>query len=207
KTRLVPPLSEDEALRLYVAFLEDAAEIYSAPGRWQGVLDAEPDPDDPTLRTLFARPWRRCRHAGGDLGARLAASSEREFARAGLRRGPSGGSGAASPGSCRPRPHTAGLSSRDGARARSPFGGAVIPVLDARRMRAADAAAIRSGIPSGRLMENAAEGLAEELVRSYPRARVVTVVCGPGNNGGDGLAAARLLAAGGRSVSVFTLAD
>ena len=74
-------------------------------------------------------------------------------------------------------------------------------------MRAADAAAIRSGIPSGRLMENAAEGLAEELVRSYPRARVVTVVCGPGNNGGDGLAAARLLAAGGRSVSVFTLAD
>ena len=83
----------------------------------------------------------------------------------------------------------------------------MIPVLDARRMRAADAAAIRSGIPSGRLMENAAEGLAEELVRSYPRARVVTVVCGPGNNGGDGLAAARLLAAGGRSVSVFTLAD
>ena len=81
KTRLVPPLSEDEALRLYVAFLEDAAEIYSAPGRWQGVLDAEPDPDDPTLRTLFARPWRRCRQAGGDLGARLAASFEREFSR------------------------------------------------------------------------------------------------------------------------------
>lgn len=83
----------------------------------------------------------------------------------------------------------------------------MIPVLDARRMRAADAAAMRSGVASGRLMENAARGLSAELLRSYPQARKVAVVCGPGNNGGDGLAAARLLAGRGLSASVFTLGD
>ena len=83
----------------------------------------------------------------------------------------------------------------------------MIPILDSRRMRSADAAAIRGGIPSSRLMENAAEGLAGELVRSFPRAQRVVVACGPGNNGGDGLAAARLLAGRGVSVSIFTLGD
>ncbi len=83
----------------------------------------------------------------------------------------------------------------------------MIPVLDARRMRAADAAAIRGGIPSGRLMENAAQGLAAELLTAFPDARNVVAVCGPGNNGGDGLAAARLLSERGLSVSVLTLGD
>jgi rSAM/selenodomain-associated transferase 1 len=79
KTRLVPPLSEIEALRLYVAFLEDAAAIYPEPGRWEAVLDAEPDPDDPALARLFGSPWTRRRQAAGPLGERLAASFEREF--------------------------------------------------------------------------------------------------------------------------------
>jgi ADP-dependent NAD(P)H-hydrate dehydratase / NAD(P)H-hydrate epimerase len=83
----------------------------------------------------------------------------------------------------------------------------LIPILDARRMRAADAAAIRGGIASARLMENAARGISAELVRAYPQARTVAVACGPGNNGGDGLAAARRLAGRGLSVSVFTLSD
>ncbi len=83
----------------------------------------------------------------------------------------------------------------------------MIPVLDSRRMRAADAAAIRGGIPSLRLMESAAQGLEAELVSSFPEARNVVAVCGPGNNGGDGLAAARLLSARGLSVAVFTLGD
>jgi hydroxyethylthiazole kinase-like uncharacterized protein yjeF len=83
----------------------------------------------------------------------------------------------------------------------------VIPVLDAGQMRAADAAAIRSGVPSSRLMENAAQALVEELLRSYPDATDIVVVCGPGNNGGDGLAAARLLDQRGLSVSLFTLGD
>jgi rSAM/selenodomain-associated transferase 1 len=79
KTRLVPPLSEAEALRLYLAFLEDAARTYSSPPRWHAVLDADPDPDDPALRTLFPLPWRRHRQTAGDLGERLAGSFEREF--------------------------------------------------------------------------------------------------------------------------------
>lgn len=83
----------------------------------------------------------------------------------------------------------------------------MIPVLDARRMRAADRAAIRGGVASARLMENAAGSLVEELLRFSPGARSAVAVCGPGNNGGDGLAAARLLAERGVSVAVFTLGD
>jgi rSAM/selenodomain-associated transferase 1 len=79
KTRLVPPLSEPDALRLYLAFLEDAAAISAAPGRWSCVLEAEPDPDDPALAALFPPPCRRRTQASGDLGERLAAAFEREF--------------------------------------------------------------------------------------------------------------------------------
>ncbi|HTR03155.1 MAG TPA: NAD(P)H-hydrate dehydratase [Thermoanaerobaculia bacterium] len=83
----------------------------------------------------------------------------------------------------------------------------MIPVLDARAARGADAAAIRAGTPSDALMENAAAALAEALVRARPDWRRVVVVCGPGNNGGDGLAGARLLAARGVAVRLFTLGD
>ena len=75
---------------------------------------------------------------------------------------------------------------------------AVLPVLDARRMRAADAAAIRGGVSSDALMESAGSALADELRRRFPGWKRVTVVCGPGNNGGDGLVAARRLAGSGR---------
>jgi NAD(P)H-hydrate epimerase len=50
------------------------------------------------------------------------------------------------------------------------------------------------GLPSLLLMENAARGVCE-AVRAHERSRSITIVCGPGNNGGDGLAVARLLAA------------
>ena len=83
----------------------------------------------------------------------------------------------------------------------------MIPVLDARRMRAADRAAIRGGVPSDRLMENAARALVEELVFAWPDVERVVAVCGPGNNGGDGLAAARLLSQRGIPVAIFTLVD
>jgi len=82
----------------------------------------------------------------------------------------------------------------------------VIPVLGSRAMRAADADAVRAGTPSDELMENAASALARVLRRELPEGRVA-VVCGPGQNGGDGLAAARLLALAGYRVSLFTLAD
>ncbi len=83
----------------------------------------------------------------------------------------------------------------------------MIPVLGSREMRAADRAAIAAGTPSLQLMENAAMALAEEVTGAYPGWRRVLVACGPGNNGGDGLAAARLLAGKGLSVSIFTLSD
>jgi rSAM/selenodomain-associated transferase 1 len=81
KTRLVPPLSEPEALDLYRAFLQDASVICGAPGRWRSVLLAEPDPDEASLSALFPPPWTRRRQAPGDLGERLAAAFEMEFAR------------------------------------------------------------------------------------------------------------------------------
>jgi rSAM/selenodomain-associated transferase 1 len=81
KTRLVPPLSEPEALVLYRAVLEDASVISGAPGRWRSMLLAEPDPEEASLAALFPPPWARCRQAAGDLGERLAAAFEAEFAR------------------------------------------------------------------------------------------------------------------------------
>ncbi len=81
----------------------------------------------------------------------------------------------------------------------------MIPVVDARRMRRADAAAIRAGVPSATLMENAARAVSDLVVREFPTWQQIVVVCGPGNNGGDGLAAARLLGIAGFSVRVFTL--
>ncbi len=83
----------------------------------------------------------------------------------------------------------------------------MIPVLDAASMRKADAEAIRGGIPSAQLMESAASALVDSLRRAYPDWRRIAVVCGPGNNGGDGLAAARLLAQRGLAPRVLTLAD
>lgn len=83
----------------------------------------------------------------------------------------------------------------------------MIPILDSRRMRRADRQAIQSGIPSLELMENAARALVEELATAFPEWKRVVVACGPGNNGGDGLAAARLASGRGLSVEVFTLRD
>ncbi len=74
-------------------------------------------------------------------------------------------------------------------------------------MRAADAATIRNGTPSEELMENAAAAIVAAIAAAYPDWRRVAVVCGPGNNGGDGLAVARLLTGRGVRVTLFTLAD
>ncbi len=74
-------------------------------------------------------------------------------------------------------------------------------------MRAADLETIRGGVPSEDLMENAASALCRDLHGSLLGARRVVVVCGPGKNGGDGLAAARLLALAGSAPTVFSLRD
>jgi hydroxyethylthiazole kinase-like uncharacterized protein yjeF len=77
------------------------------------------------------------------------------------------------------------------------------PLPDAEQMRAVDRWAIEErGIPSLDLMERAGEGLAQLTVEVAPQGRLA-VVCGKGNNGGDGLVAARLLRAQGREVDVL----
>lgn len=76
-------------------------------------------------------------------------------------------------------------------------------ILDSEAMREVDRAAIEDiGIPSLVLMENAAIGLADAIGEIYPDAASVAIFCGPGNNGGDGLALARHLTARGYHVQV-----
>ncbi len=81
KTRLAPRLTEEGALRLYRAFLQDAARLYGAGVAWDPVLAAEPDPDAPELAALFPPPWRRQAQRPGGLGEKLTDAFSREFAR------------------------------------------------------------------------------------------------------------------------------
>jgi ADP-dependent NAD(P)H-hydrate dehydratase / NAD(P)H-hydrate epimerase len=81
------------------------------------------------------------------------------------------------------------------------------PLPDAEAMRATDRWAIEErGIPSLQLMERAGERLAE-VVRAVAPQGPVVVVCGKGNNGGDGLVVARLLDDEGREVRVLLVPD
>ncbi|MEM7480067.1 MAG: NAD(P)H-hydrate dehydratase [Acidobacteriota bacterium] len=68
-------------------------------------------------------------------------------------------------------------------------------VLTAETMAAVDRRAIEEiGLPGAVLMENAAIGLADAIGERFPGAEAVAIFCGPGNNGGDGLALGRHLA-------------
>ena len=79
------------------------------------------------------------------------------------------------------------------------------PLYDAEGIRAVDAWAIEEqGVPSEQLMAAAAKALAEAVAELAP-AGPVRVLCGKGNNGGDGRIAARLLAELGFEVDVALL--
>lgn len=80
-------------------------------------------------------------------------------------------------------------------------------LLTPDEMGAADAASSESGIPSFGLMERAGQAVAASALRHFPGARRFVVLCGPGNNGGDGYVAARALAEAGASVAIYHLAD
>ena len=80
------------------------------------------------------------------------------------------------------------------------------PCLDAEQMRAADAWAIQDqGVPSLELMETAGRAVAEAAAELAAPGRVAAV-CGKGNNGGDGLVAARALREMGFEVDALLLA-
>jgi ADP-dependent NAD(P)H-hydrate dehydratase / NAD(P)H-hydrate epimerase len=75
-------------------------------------------------------------------------------------------------------------------------------------MGEADALAMAQGIAGLDLMENAGKAVADEARRMAKSGDgLIVVLCGPGNNGGDGLVAARLLRHQGRSVRVGLLGD
>jgi NAD(P)H-hydrate epimerase len=68
-------------------------------------------------------------------------------------------------------------------------------------------AIVDEGIPGATLMERAGVAAFDELRRAWPEARRIAVVCGPGNNGGDGFVVARHAAAAGLTVRVGLVGD
>jgi ADP-dependent NAD(P)H-hydrate dehydratase / NAD(P)H-hydrate epimerase len=83
-----------------------------------------------------------------------------------------------------------------------------VKIVTAAEMRQIDKATSESfGVPSITLMENAGTAVAEFVMSQYPYAKRIGVVCGKGNNGGDGFVAARKLSEAGRQVQLLLLAE
>jgi hydroxyethylthiazole kinase-like uncharacterized protein yjeF len=85
-------------------------------------------------------------------------------------------------------------------------------LLTAAQMRAIEQAAIASGEVTGlELMERAGRGVVEAIFEEWPELRATShravVLCGPGNNGGDGFVVARLLKEWGWEVEIFLYGD
>lgn len=80
------------------------------------------------------------------------------------------------------------------------------PILTAARMRAAENAAIAAGTSVATLMDRAGNGIAQ-AARRLAAGGEILILCGPGNNGGDGYVAAAALHAAGLSVRLAASAD
>jgi hydroxyethylthiazole kinase-like uncharacterized protein yjeF len=79
-------------------------------------------------------------------------------------------------------------------------------IVSAAEMREIDrSTSERYGVPSLTLMENAGSAVAGFVLSDYPRAHCVSVICGKGNNGGDGFVVARKLVEAGRVVRMLLL--
>ena len=79
-------------------------------------------------------------------------------------------------------------------------------LLSVSEMYEADKGAVSTGIASETLMENAGKAVAEAIEDRWEK-RSVTILCGPGNNGGDGFVVARHLGGAGWQVRVALLGD
>jgi NAD(P)H-hydrate epimerase len=81
-------------------------------------------------------------------------------------------------------------------------------IVSAAEMREIDrVTSERFGVPSLTLMENAGSAVARFVLSDYPHAERVGILCGKGNNGGDGFVVARKLVEAGRAVRVLLLSD
>ena len=79
-----------------------------------------------------------------------------------------------------------------------------VEIYAAASVRSMDRRAVeQGGIPGYTLMQRAGEAAFSSLRRHWPFARVIAVLCGPGNNGGDGYVLARLARAAGLDVRVI----
>lgn len=87
-----------------------------------------------------------------------------------------------------------------------------LPPMTGEQMRGADLRARRLGVSGDRLMEQAGISVSaavHALLKSTerPAGAVILILCGPGNNGGDGLVAARHLATAGHRVAAVLVAN
>jgi len=87
----------------------------------------------------------------------------------------------------------------------------MIPLFEVNQIREADSYALKHyDIPGILLMENAAESIKSEIVKHYPIISTnhsISIICGKGNNGGDGFAVARKFAVDGFDVKVLAFAS
>ncbi|WP_022699638.1 bifunctional ADP-dependent NAD(P)H-hydrate dehydratase/NAD(P)H-hydrate epimerase [Oceanicaulis alexandrii] len=79
-------------------------------------------------------------------------------------------------------------------------------ILSVSAMGRADSHAVSQGVSGSVLMQNAGEAVARAIRQNWSP-RPAAVLCGPGNNGGDGWVIAQCLSKAGWPVSIFTLAD